>query len=310
MKRTLLLVCILALMPMVAQAYTLVLKDGRRIEVNSQYRIVNNIAIFSLPEGNRFSISLQKINVDATELANGQEVGTFLKNATDAGKLAKLDQRSDNPSQDNDSPLVASSRAINKKLTNSDFERYRVRREEMSREAERLAAARAAAQLGALSLNGASSNQATTTTLVPSEADKQAELLAQRRELEKNKEEYWRGRARPLLTQLRVLEEQIVALSSQIDENRRSIANSPNVSIYNPPPVYPGVIIGGVPIGIGAPRTTGGVVVIRDNPNQQRGISLQDRLVELQLQYQETAILYEELREEARRAGALPGWLR
>jgi hypothetical protein len=148
-------------------------------------------------------------------------------------------------------------------------------------------------------------------TPVLTETIKPVSPIARKLELEKKDEEYWRGRSREILTQIRVLEQQITMIEAQINETQRNVAQSPNVSVYTPPPTYPGVIVGGIPIPIGAPRTSGGsVVIVRDNPNQQRGQSLQSRLTDLQLQYQETLIRYEDLREEARKAGALPGWLR
>jgi len=311
MRRIILAVCILILLPMMAHAYTIVLKDGRRIEVQNQYRIVNEIAVFTLPEGNRFSISLQKINIAETELANGVEPGMFVKSATPPPKA------SDQPakSAEEESPIIAGKRPGSHRITNKDFERYRARREEMARNT---AAKSSKNEVGPADPKAAEVKP--VLEQAKTEAERDSELLAKRRELEKDKEEYWRGRSRPLLTQMRVLEDQIAIVAAQIDENKRNPLNqNNNVQIYSTQPgyyPYPPVRIGGVPIWIGGGgggRTTGGgstVIIQGQNPTQQRAMTLQERLTELQLQYQETLIQYEELREEGRKAGALPGWFR
>src|SRR5438128_202679 len=62
------------------------------------------------------------------------------------------------------------------------------------------------------------------------------EILAQRRENEKKREEYWRGRSRALLTQMRVEEEQIAIIQAQIEDSRRIPQSPPStVSVYNQP---------------------------------------------------------------------------
>jgi hypothetical protein len=320
MRRILFAVCILTLLPIMAQAYTLVLKDGRRIEVRNQYRLVNDIAVFTLPEGNRMSIAIEKINISETELANGDEPGMFVKNATNPPKVSEKKGDSSSGDQakndEEENPIAANGRPGAKRLTNNDFERYRVRREEMARDAAR----RNEAKTGKNPATVPTTEEEKTASAKPApqtESEKEAELLAKRRELEKSKEEYWRGRAKTLLTEARVLEEQIAVVQAQLEDNRRNPANqNPNVSVYSSPNYYPypPIRIGGVPILLGGGgRTTGGsstVVINQPNPGQTRAMTLQERLTELQLQYQETLIRYDELLEEGRRAGALPGWLR
>jgi hypothetical protein len=295
MKRFLLVFSIVVLLPLITPAYTLILKDGRRVEVKDKYRIVGEVAVFTLPEGNRFSLSLDKINISATELANSGEAGSFVKNAADPPKATDKQATTDKPNVDED--VIASSRPTARKITNSDFERYKVRREEMMKDVA----------------NRASEKALTQPPVTPDpNAEHEAAFMAERREREKNKEQYWRSRAKALLTELRVEEEQIVSLQMQMEQGVR-LQSPSTVSVYNPPtPVYPypGVSIGGIPIGIGtAPQNRGSVVVINQNPNYE-GRSLQERLVELRLKHQGTIIRYQEMCDEARRDGALPGWLR
>jgi hypothetical protein len=295
MRRFLIVFSLVVLLPLIANAYTLVLKDGRRIEVKEKYRIVSDVVIFTLPEGNRFSISLDKINISATELANGVESGAFVRNTTEPEKITDKETTNKTAIVDEDPTLA--SRPTARKITNSDFEKYRVRREEMMKDVA----------------NRASTKAESTPPVSDPAAEKDAAFLAQRREREKNKETYWRGRSKALLTELRVQEEQIAALEGEV-ENSRRIQTPPNVSIYNAPAPYiypgPGVRIGGIPIGIGGNVNSGSSVVVINQGQNNNGRSVQDRLMELRLRRQETIIRYQEMCEEARRDGALPGWLR
>lgn len=312
MKRFLVAFCVVVFLPLLTSAYTLVLKDGRRLEIREQYRIVKDIAVFTLADNTRFSLSLEKINIAETELANGLTAGLFLKNTSAPSK------ETDNTTKADDNPITAS-RATSHKITNSDFDKYRIRREETNKDATERAAAKVASNLAANpaanpNLTGAVVNpvnpavSAQTAAQTAFDAD-----LAQYREEQKNKEIYWRTRARTLLTQMRVEEEQLALLRGQLENTRQQPTSS--VSVYTPPPVYPypGVTIGRIPIGLGGPRSTGGAgnVIVVNNQNQNNlSASLQDKIIQLELQYQATLILYDEMREDARHDGALPGWLR
>ena len=299
MRRFIMTLSVIILLPLIAQAYTLVLKDGRRVEVREKYRIVSDIAVFTLPEGNRFSVSLDKINIAATELANGESEGTFVKNTTEP---LKVTDKTNNAKSIIDQDPIASSRPIGRKITNSDFDRYKARREEMLKDSTNRANAKAATQPNTADVPNDKTERDTAT------------FLAEHREKEKNREEYWRGRSRALLTELRVEEEQINSLQGQIEDSRRFQPPASTVSVYsNPAPYvypYPGVRIGGVPIGIGGQQSSGGSVVIINQDQNSRGRTLQERLVDLRLKYQETLIRYQEMCEEGRRDGAFPGWLR
>ncbi|MBI4854666.1 MAG: hypothetical protein HY819_22940 [Acidobacteria bacterium] len=310
MRRFFVALSLVVLLPLITEAYTLVLKDGRRVEVKEKYRIVNDIGVFTLPEGNRFSVTLDKINISATELANGENEGSFIKNATEPTKITDKSVPSDKPIIDQDP--IAGSRPIARKITNSDFERYRVRREEMLKDSSNKAKNQPQANNSSNSTN-TSENSSSTPALTQAERD--AAFLAEYRQKEKNKEEYWRTRSRTLLTEMRVQEEQINSLQAQIEDSRRFQPPASTVSVYNAPAPYvypsPGVRIGGIPIGIGGgyPNSGGSIVVINQDQGN-RGRSLQERLVDIRLKYQETIVRYQEMCEEARRDGALPGWLR
>jgi hypothetical protein len=306
MKRFLVALFLVAFLPLITQAYTIVLKDGQRIEVREKYRIVNDIGVFTLPEGNRFSVSIDKINISATELANGENEGSFFKNAAEPPKISDSAEKKDKVLIDEDP--IANSKPMARKITNSDFERYKVRREEMIKESSSRANAKN-------SQNSDSNNtQANNPNPAPTQAERDAAFLADYRQREKNKEDYWRGRSKALLTEMRVQEEQINSLQAQIEDSRRFQPPNSSVSVYNSPAPYvypsPGVRIGNIPIGVGGYPASGGSVVVINQDQGSRGRSLQERLIDLKLRYQETIVRYQEMCEEGRRDGALPGWLR
>lgn len=125
MKRIWLLILIIILLPVGAQAYTLVLKNGQRIEVAAKYRIVNNVAVFTQANGKRFSVELNNINIDATEAANGESAGAFAQHSS---------ARSNN---NNNTAIMLSEREVPQStvqpkallMTTADFEPYHVYRE-------------------------------------------------------------------------------------------------------------------------------------------------------------------------------------
>ncbi|MCS6884161.1 MAG: hypothetical protein RMM17_03865 [Acidobacteriota bacterium] len=293
MKR-ILLVTSLLIASTVCSAYTVVLKDGRRMEVRPQYRIVGELVVFSRPDGSRFSVQLSSVNIEETELANGLQPGDFIKNVTAPPKIGEPAQ-----SRQDEGPFVG--RVTKKKLTNADFEPYKQRRLEVEKEIQKRELAR---------MNS-------DPSYLPRSAQYDSTASYERfKEQEKAREDYWRGRTRELLTQLQVVEDQIAIVSTQLEQAHITNISPPIRSVYTPPTL--GISIGSIPIWLGSRRwgILGGnstIVINNQQPaisGQVRALSLQERLTELLLRRQELLVQYDILLEEGRKAGALPGWLR
>jgi hypothetical protein len=173
----------------VASAYTVVLKDGRRLQVQDSYRIVNNIVVFTLSDGKRTSVSLENINVSATERANRQQSGDFQKTAT--GPLPIGDE---NTSPAQLAAAAAKRPKITRTLVNSDF--GGARRRVSDPDAETAAAKKPEAEAPA----------SRAAAVNPKET-----------------EEYWQERARPLLTEIQVQQELLNMLGNQASELERKI---------------------------------------------------------------------------------------
>ncbi|MBI2956586.1 MAG: hypothetical protein HYY26_04665 [Acidobacteria bacterium] len=73
LRRTVLAAAALLLLPLILSAYTVVLKDGRRIEARSPYTIEGNVAVFVGADGSPYRIPLEQIDRIATLAANRQE---------------------------------------------------------------------------------------------------------------------------------------------------------------------------------------------------------------------------------------------
>lgn len=278
--------CLVLLWSLPASAFTVVLKDGRRIEVQKNYRLVNDVAIFTFSDGKRMSVSVRNIDVSATELANGQDAGDFVRQA--ASPLPIVDSDASNPGHagaTNGGGVAKSKPRITRKLVNSDFEGFKQRREEKEVSAPGLPG-------GAVALNEPPPPPPTKTSSVTDE---------------RKTEQYWKSRSRQLLTEINIQEELIGILEKQLADleasNRR---NGPGYGVIQ----TPGSVVVTRNGGYYNPGTT--VVVPNTNRTreQDQESRVRERLMDAQLQLSSLQIRYAALEEEARHEGVPPGWLR
>lgn len=191
MKRIALVGLLLLVWSASAAAYTVVLKDGRRLDVKEAYRLVNTVVIFTKPDGKPVSVSLVNIDVAATEKVNRQKPGEFRQTASDPL-----------PIPDGDAPKVTVAQNPMKKpatrplrtLTNADFGGGR------SGVADPEPAPRA--------------DTAERRTDGPSTRPTSDE---------RETEGYWQGRVRPLLTEIHIQSELYRSLADQADRLQRQI---------------------------------------------------------------------------------------
>lgn len=127
-RPSLLAALLLALaLPVAASAYTLVLRNGRRVIIPDQFRATATAIIYEAAPGITVTVQLATVDAAATEQANGEPAGGFLK---------RVQQR---VSPEKQTSPAATGRKV---LTNRDLEASRVKREEADREYERTRAAR------------------------------------------------------------------------------------------------------------------------------------------------------------------------
>src|ERR1044072_7959457 len=163
LKRGFLGVVLLALPVSAANAYTVVMRDGRRLEIPNEFTVTNSTLTYAVSNGFQVTIQLNTVDIAATERANREPAGSFLQKA---GAPAVV-------------PNTQQTRA-RRSITNQDLEVYRKARVENERayEEKRI-------ELG-----------------LPSAEDRRREVaeiedrtLEQVRSMRAQEEAYWRTRA-------------------------------------------------------------------------------------------------------------------
>src|SRR6476646_3850167 len=99
-----------------ASAYTLVLRDGRRIEIPAEFILTRTTLTYEISPGFNQTFVLSLVDIAATERANGEPLGGFFKHRQDAVK----------PPTNNNEPVRPAVRT----LTNLDLDAVRQRRVE------------------------------------------------------------------------------------------------------------------------------------------------------------------------------------
>src|SRR5436190_6259046 len=102
----------LSLTVFTVNAYTVVLRDGRRVEIPNQFTVTNSTLTYEAGNAIQITIQLNTVDIIATERANGETPGSFLMKAN-APEAAV--QRA---------PQVRRARA-ERSITNADLEKYR-----------------------------------------------------------------------------------------------------------------------------------------------------------------------------------------
>ncbi|HEX5891022.1 MAG TPA: hypothetical protein VFY61_20085 [Pyrinomonadaceae bacterium] len=300
-----------------ANAYTLVMRDGRRVEIPDAFTVTNSTLTYEVSSGIQVTVQLSTVNIPATERANGEAYGTFMSKSAPAPAPAPA--TAPEPAQAR--PRQARPPA-NRSITNADLEEYR-----RTRVASERAYEKRRQQLG-LPSREASQRELTAVT------QRTQEQLRNQRDQQQEGEAYWRSRASALRTEIATNDAQIAVVTQRLEElpvsyslgnygnyDTGPFGNGGYPTVINPYPNYP---VFGNPFPNNNrrgnrrwnrrfPRFPQTNVVIGPvdtyDYNEER-LSLRTQLNELQMQRAALAVRWRELEEEARRAGAYPGWLR
>ena len=104
-------------------AYTVVMRDGRRVEIPNEFTVTNSTLTYDVGNGIQVTIQLNIVDIGATERANGEAQGSFLTKAT----APKIPVES--------APQTRRTTA-ERSITNNDLEKYRRARVESENEYE------------------------------------------------------------------------------------------------------------------------------------------------------------------------------
>jgi hypothetical protein len=202
-------VALIFMLAITASAYTLVLRNGQRMEIPSEFTLTRTTLTYEISPGFNKTMLLSLIDVAKTERANREEPGSFYKHREEPAPVT----------------YQSAPRAV-RTLTNDDLAAVRQRRveSEQAYEARRK-------QLGLPTVAETRERQ----------DEEGAVLRAQMREdsLNKKQEEfYWRGRARELRSEIAALDTQINYLRGRISELNESSLTSQSwiTDIY---PIWP-----------------------------------------------------------------------
>lgn len=173
-------------------AYTIVMRDGRRLEIPSRFVVTPSTLTYEVQAGIQITLQMSTIDVAATEKANNEPNGAFLRRAQ---------LQSPSSEQSRVSALPA-----RKTITNRDLESATRRRI-----ASEQAYEKRAKELGLPPLDESRKQAAAASAMAQSELH---EHLA----VEKQLEEYWRGRANDLRTEMVALDAEIRYIRTRLEE--------------------------------------------------------------------------------------------
>ena len=115
LKRGLFVVVFLALTVSAVNAYTVVMRDGRRVEIPNEFTVTNSTLTYEVSKGFQVTIQLNAVDIAATERANGTPTGSLLQKAATSPVV----------------PITPQTRTrAARSITNQDLEVYRKARVE------------------------------------------------------------------------------------------------------------------------------------------------------------------------------------
>jgi hypothetical protein len=190
------LIAFLLTLSLVANAYTVVMRGGKRIEIPSYFTVTNSTLTYEVSPGVQITLATAAIDIAATEIANKELPGSFLR-------------RIHSVSRDSNARAEVSPRPTNtpvRTITNRDLESTAQRRR-----ASESAYENRRKQLGLPSVEESRRQAAAEAALIMSE-------LEETRAAEKESESYWRGRASALRTETAALDAELNYIRTQLDE--------------------------------------------------------------------------------------------
>src|ERR1044071_4126942 len=109
------------LLPAAADAYTLVLRSGRQVNLPGDFRVTPSAVIYEASPGFFVSVWLANVDVSATEKANAEPAGSFAE---------RIRQKPDGKAGEPTTPTAkVEHRAAPRVITNEDLEPLRLKRE-------------------------------------------------------------------------------------------------------------------------------------------------------------------------------------
>ena len=145
----------------VVDAYTIVMRDGRRVEIPNKFTVTGSTLTYDVGNGIQVTVQLNTVDIGATERANREAQGSFLMKATaPKADVAPQTRRA----------------GAERSITNTELEKFRLTRVESEN------------QRKALGLPSLEERQRETAAI-------EDRTMEQVRSMHAQEEAYWRGRA-------------------------------------------------------------------------------------------------------------------
>jgi hypothetical protein len=341
LKRAAAALVLAILLPVAASAYTVVLRNGRSVDIPASFSVTRAGITYEYAPGLYVTIQMTSIDVAATERANNEAQGTLLRRAG-AKQSVEIAPAS--------SAASVNSQGARRTLTDRELEAARQRRE-----ASEAVYERRRQELGLPSMEE-------TRRQREEETRRLIEMAAEKDSTEAQAESYWRARATELRTAIAVNDAEMDYVRSRLRETTgyyptvsfTSLSQFPFIApvvnrfprpgFPNTPPGVPRNATRREPIsgrmGVGGGSTRGrvffnprgsytgfprrrtfgapGVSILQPsfyspyayNYSSYDQSALTTRLQELEAERAGLQTRWRLLEDEARRAGAPPGWLR
>jgi hypothetical protein len=168
-----------------ASAYTVVMRNGRRVEIPNTFTMSKSTLTYETSPGIQITIQLTSIDIAATERANGLAAGTFLNMSSQPAAPT---------------PVQPQRTAAARSITNKDVEVYRQ---------ARIANERQRQELGLPSVE----DRRREVEEIDARTQQQIRDMRSREELE-----FWRSRATQLETQMAATQNQLSVMSNQSND--------------------------------------------------------------------------------------------
>ena len=185
LSRSFLTAVFLILSVSVVNAYTVVMRDGRRVEIPNEFTVTNSTLTYDVGSGMQVTIQLNTVDIAATERANGDSQGS-------------LSQRATAPNVSVEQVPQTRRTSAGRTITNADLEKFRQARVENENQRRELG--------------------------LPSLEERQQEVAAiedrtveQVRSMREQEEAYWRSRAEALRAETAAKEAQFGSLRRSSD---------------------------------------------------------------------------------------------
>jgi len=326
LKMLLISAVLLCLLPTLANAYTIVMRDGRKIQIPDDFGVDRATLTYRVTDTIQITLQLATINIAATEKLNGETSGALLRHS--------FLQSNDAPRV----PLTTQTRTLARRsVTNLDLENFRRTRVDSERTYEERRK-----ELGLPTIEEQRRHLAAV-------GERAGETSRNIRAEEEQAEAYWRNRADALRNEISAANSRIDYIQARLNEipaysygvfgSILPFARVDQLSVGSP------FITGTIGLAVG-PQLRGGFgfrndrfgsrVFLNSGPrrfgrtsfgspfpfgplvsvpfqNYDLGYERSQLFAELdQLMLQKVALQshWRDLEDEARRAGAYPGWLR